>query len=95
MTKRRVRRPNGELVQYTAVVDRQRRPEVGGVAARPRRWYFETAPIDSPRARASSRTLKLLVCSPISCFNFDMEILSFGIARARLPCMPANSCVIY
>jgi hypothetical protein len=24
----------------------------------------------------------LLVCSPISCFNFDMEILSFGINRA-------------
>ena len=28
------------------------------------------------------RTLKLLDCSPISCFNFDMEILSFGINRA-------------
>ena len=26
-----------------------------------------------------ARTLKLLDCSPISCFNFDMEILSFGI----------------
>lgn len=44
-----------------------------------RRRYFETAPIDSPSARESSRTLKLLACSPISCFNFDMEILSFGI----------------
>jgi hypothetical protein len=26
-----------------------------------------------------ARTLKLLDCSPISCFNFDMETLSFGI----------------
>ena len=26
-----------------------------------------------------ARTLKLLDCNPISCFNFDMEILSFGI----------------
>ena len=44
--------------------------------------YFETAPTDSPIARASARTLKLLVCSAISCFSFDMEILSFGIKRA-------------
>ena len=27
----------------------------------------------------TARTLKLLDCSPISCFNFDMETLSFGI----------------
>jgi hypothetical protein len=26
--------------------------------------------------------LKLLACSPISCFSFDMEILSLGIDRA-------------
>jgi hypothetical protein len=47
--------------------------------ARIARKYFETAPTDSPRARPSARTLKLLDCSPISCFNFDMEILTFGI----------------
>ena len=46
------------------------------------RRYFETAPTDSPRARASARTLKLLACSPISCFSFDMETLSFGIDLA-------------
>ena len=51
-------------------------------AARTARKYFETAPIDSPTARACARTLKLLACSPISCFNFDMEILSFGIDYA-------------
>ena len=28
------------------------------------------------------RTLRLLVCSAISCFNFDMETLSFGIDPA-------------
>ena len=50
--------------------------------ARIARKYFETAPTDSPRARPSARTLKLLDCSPISCFNFDMEILSFGIDYA-------------
>ena len=43
------------------------------------RRYFETAPTDSPSVRASARTLKLLACSPISCFSFDMEILSFGM----------------
>src|SRR5205807_2448491 len=43
------------------------------------RRYFETAPTDSPSARASARTLKLLACSPISCFSFDMETL-FTIA---------------
>ena len=42
----------------------------------------ETAPTDSPSARASARTLKLLACSPTSCFSFDMEILSFGIDLA-------------
>jgi hypothetical protein len=47
--------------------------------ARTARKYFETARTDSPNARPSARTLKLLDCSPISCFNFDMEILSFGI----------------
>ena len=31
---------------------------------------------------ASARTLKLLACSPISCFNFNMETLSFGIDPA-------------
>jgi hypothetical protein len=41
--------------------------------------YLETAPTDSPRARLRARTLKLLDCSPISCFKFDLEILSFGI----------------
>src|SRR5205807_1044009 len=46
------------------------------------RRYFETAPTDSPSARASARTLKLLACSPISCFSFDMETLSFGIDLA-------------
>ena len=46
------------------------------------RRYFETAPTDSPSVRASARTLKLLACSPISCFSFDMEILSFGIDLA-------------
>ena len=46
------------------------------------RRYFETAPTDSPSVRASVRTLKLLACSPISCFSFDMEILSFGIDLA-------------
>jgi hypothetical protein len=50
--------------------------------ARTARRYLETAPVDSPSARASARTLKLLDCSPISCFSFDMEILSFGIDRA-------------
>jgi len=29
-----------------------------------------------------ARTLRLLACSPISCFNFDMETLSFGIDPA-------------
>src|SRR6202011_1189912 len=47
--------------------------------ARTARKYFETAPTDRPRARPRARTLKLLDCSPISCFNFDMETLSFGI----------------
>src|SRR5205823_4748495 len=42
----------------------------------------ETAPTDSPSARASARTRKLLACSPTSCFSFDMEILSFGIDLA-------------
>ena len=51
-------------------------------AALTARRYLETAPTERSRARASARTLKLLVCSPISCFNFDMEILSFGIDRA-------------
>lgn len=54
-------------------------------ATRTARCYFETAPINNPRARASSRTLKLPVCSPISCFNFDMEILSSGISRTSTP----------
>ena len=52
-------------------------------AARTARSYFETTPSDSPRTRASARTLKLLVCSPIRCFNFDMEILSLGIDCVR------------
>ena len=47
MTKRAVRRPNGELVQYAAVVDRQWWPEVGGVAASPRRCVW-MRPITSP-----------------------------------------------
>jgi hypothetical protein len=47
--------------------------------ARTARKYFETAPTDNPKARPSARTLKLLDCSPTSCFNLDMEILSFGI----------------
>lgn len=29
-----------------------------------------------------ARTLRLLVCSAISCFNFDMENISFGIDPA-------------
>jgi hypothetical protein len=51
-------------------------------AARTARTYFETAPTDSPSARAVARTLKLLACSAISCFNFDMETLWFGIDLA-------------
>jgi hypothetical protein len=34
---------------------------------------------ERPNAGPSARTLKLLDCSPIRCFNFDMERLSFGI----------------
>ena len=50
--------------------------------ARNARRYFETAPTDRSSARPSARTLRLLDCSPISCFNFNMEILSLGIDRA-------------
>ena len=46
------------------------------------RRYFETAPTDSPSARESARTLKLLPCRAMSCFSFDMETLSFGIDLA-------------
>ena len=41
--------------------------------------YFETAPTDNPSAAAMPRTPRLLDCSAISCFNFDMETLSFGM----------------
>jgi hypothetical protein len=35
-----------------------------------------------PSARPSSRTLRLPDCSPINCFNFNMEILSLGMDPA-------------
>ena len=49
-------------------------------AARTARKYFETAPTESPSARAHCPHAQVARLQPaISCFNFDMEILSFGI----------------
>jgi hypothetical protein len=66
-------------------LNRAKKPgcKIGGVwkdtASGAKDHRAERKEADGPRARLKARTLKLLDCSPISCFNFDMEILSFGI----------------